>query len=1105
MKLIHQDVFREIKKSTGRFVSLFLIVALGVAFYAGIRSCNPDMLISADTFYDNSHMHDIRVMSTLGLTDDDVKALENVDGVESAYGTYSADFISQTGDAQSVIKLMALTEGVDEIVLEDGRMPENKNECLIDNYYIQFHGYEIGDELEVFTDDDSDITDTINTTKFTIVGSFVSSQYLSHKRGTTSVGSGKLDGLAVVLPEVFNIDYYTEIDILARDAEGLLCYSDEYEDLIENVEDNIDEISDERSKARYDEIKSETQDKVDDAQKTLDENKQKLADAKEEYNENAMKLDDGKKELEESKAQLESSKKELEESKSKLASSKTELENNKSKLEASKTELESKKAELTASENQIEESKNSVANAVSEFETKKTELKNKKEQTYAELDAAQQQIDGLQIPDEAKAQMQAELDEKKKQAEIEFVAAQAQVDASQNEIESYEQQIISAEEQLAAGKQQIAEAESQIASGEAQIAEYEKQIAAGEAQIADAEKQIADGEEQIKNAEAEIKDGEAQLSDAKKEIEDAQTEVDDAQKEIDDAQAEVDKIEMPEWYVLNRDYLSEYSSYQSDAERVGNIGKVFPIIFFIVAAMVCLTTMTRMVDEERTQIGTYKALGYSKGTIMSKFIVYALIATVTGSVAGALVGSKILPMVIINVYKLMYPSLIYIVYPYNLEHCLVASLAALVCIIGATLLASVKTLLEEPANLMRPVAPKQGKKLLLERITPVWKKIPFTWKNALRNFVRYKKRLFMTLFGIVGSTALLLVGFGLKDAVNTILFAQYGEIYKYNEVISLDGSASDDELTKLEDALTADEDFDFYERIYQSTFSAESESAKGNLDVYLLVPEDVADIDGIIDLHNRTSGEHLTLDNETVIVSEKMAKVLSLSVGDTFEISENHENAKTLTVGGIAEHYVYNYIYMTPELYEELYGEFPEYNEIVIVNKDGVSVNETDFGNKYMKYDAVGGVMSVETFKDNFADMLTSMDSITLVLIICAGALTFVVLFNLNNINIRERSRELATLKVLGFYDIELSQYIYRENVLITIIGVALGVLGGYFLNEFVVSTVEVDIVMFGREIYGSSYLKSILIAIGFTVIVNIIVHFKLKKIDMATSLKSVE
>ena len=1021
MKLIHRDVFREIRKSTGRFVSLFLIVALGVAFYAGIRSCNPDMLISADNFYDASKMEDLRIISTLGLTDDDIDALEEIDGVEKAFGTYTADFISHTSDAQSVIKLMALTEGINEVVVEDGRMPENKNECLIDNYYIQFHGYKIGDELEVFADDGSDISDTLNTTKFKIVGSFVSSQYLSHKRGTTSVGSGKLDGLAVVLPEVFNPDYYTEIDIIAKGAKELLCYSDEYENLIDELEDKIEDISDERCQARYDEIKGEAQEKIDEAQRTLDENRGKLADAQEEYDENEQKLADAKTGLENSKADLENSKQE------------------------------------------IEEYKVRVSEAVNELSTKRTEFETTKAQTEAELEAAQKQIDALEIPDEMKAAMQGELDAKKAQAEAGFTEAYAQIEAAQAEIDGYN------------------------------------------AQIADGEAQIFEGEAQIKNAETEISDGEAKLSDAKKEIDEAQVEVDDAQKKIDDAQAEADKIEMPEWYVLNRNYLSEYSSYQSDAERIGNIGKVFPIIFFIVAAMVCLTTMTRMVDEERTQIGTYKALGYSKGTIISKFIVYALIATVAGSIAGALIGSKILPMVIINVYKLMYPSLMYIVYPYNLEHCLTASIAALVCILGATLLASVKTLLEEPASLMRPVSPKQGKKLLIERITALWRRIPFTWKNALRNFVRYKKRLFMTLFGIVGSTALLLVGFGLKDAVNTILYAQYGEIYKYNEVISLDTSASDDELKDLETALDNDENFAFYERIYQSTFSAESAANKGNLDVYLLVPENVSDIGNIIDLHNRVTKEHLPMDNDSVIISEKMAKVLSLNVGDTFEISVNHENAKTLTVGGIAEHYVYNYIYMTPDLYENLFGETPEYNELVIVNNDGVSVDETEFGNKYMKYEAVGGVMSVESLKESFADMLKSMDSITLVLIICAGALTFVVLFNLNNINIRERSRELATLKVLGFYDIELSQYIYRENVLITIIGVALGVLGGYFLNEFVVSTVEVDIVMFGREIYGASYLKSILIAVGFTVIVNIIVHFKLKKIDMASSLKSVE
>ena len=564
-------------------------------------------------------------------------------------------------------------------------------------------------------------------------------------------------------------------------------------------------------------------------------------------------------------------------------------------------------------------------------------------------------------------------------------------------------------------------------------------------------------------------------------------------------------IERSEWYVLNRNYLTEYSSYRSDSDRIGNIGKVFPVIFFIVAALVCLTTMTRMVDEERTQIGTLKALGYSKGTIMRKYLLYALLATALGSVGGALVGSKVLPYVILHVYKLMYPNLEVLVYPYDLEHCLVAGGAALVCILAATLFACTKSLMEVPASLMRPVSPKQARKLLIERIPSLWKKIKFTWKNALRNFVRYKKRLFMTLFGICGSTALLLVGFGLKDAINTILFAQYGEICLYDEVISIDQDATERNKEELEEALQKDSRFDSYLYIYQTVVDAESASSDEVLSVYVFVPKDVNRLDENLILMDRVSKEKYYLNDDEVFITEKMSNILNVKEGDTLTISVNQKNQKTVRIGKIVENYIYHYIYMTPTLYQKLYEEEPDYNAITIVNREGVTIDADDMGKEYMAYSATGGVACVSTMKDKFADMLGSLDSITLVLIICAGALTFVVLYNLNNINISERRRELATLKVLGFYDIELSQYIYRENILITIIGIALGVLGGYFLNRFVVTTVEVDIVMFGRQIFAMSYLKSILIAIAFTVIVNIIVHFKLKKIDMATSLKSVE
>ena len=1027
-------------------MSLFLIVFLGVAFYAGIRSCNPDMLVSADTFYDQTNLADIRVMSALGITKEDVKAIAKVDGVEKAVGTYSYDFLCKLEDTQYVVRVMAQTDGINDIVLKSGRMPDKKNECLIDDYYLNMRGYKLGGEIEIFSGDNTEIGDIVSENKYVITGSFVSSAYLSMSMGTSSIGSGRVEGLMIVKPEVFLLDIYTEADILVDGAKDQMCYSDAYTDQVDAVIDNIKDISDNREKIRYQAV-------IDDARSQLD-------DAKKEYEDGKKTLDDAKKEYEDGKQTLE---------------------NTKQTIASGRAELENARAQISSGEAALEDAKKQYDEAKQQFQIEKAVAEAEINIRLSEIEYVKRFIEEHSPLDPERIEEIREYIYSVTGEWIDLVDFQAFFDGMMNE----------ANAKIAEGQRQLDEAWAQIGAKEAELNQAKAQIWQGEADLASAETQVEEGEKKLKDAEKEIADGEKKLK--------------EAEEELDKAEKEISKIERSEWYVLNRNYLTEYSSYRSDSDRIGNIGKVFPVIFFIVAALVCLTTMTRMVDEERTQIGTLKALGYSKGTIMRKYLLYALLATALGSVGGALVGSKVLPYVILHVYKLMYPNLEILVYPYDLEHCLVAGGAALVCILAATLFACTKSLMEVPASLMRPVSPKQARKLLIERIPSLWKKIKFTWKNALRNFVRYKKRLFMTLFGICGSTALLLVGFGLKDAINTILFAQYGEICLYDEVISIDQDATERNKEELEEALQKDSRFDSYLYIYQTVVDAESASSDEVLSVYVFVPKDVNRLDENLILMDRVSKEKYYLNDDEVFITEKMSNILNVKEGDTLTISVNQKNQKTVRIGKIVENYIYHYIYMTPTLYQKLYEEEPDYNAITIVNREGVTIDADDMGKEYMAYSATGGVACVSTMKDKFADMLGSLDSITLVLIICAGALTFVVLYNLNNINISERRRELATLKVLGFYDIELSQYIYRENILITIIGIALGVLGGYFLNRFVVTTVEVDIVMFGRQIFAMSYLKSILIAIAFTVIVNIIVHFKLKKIDMATSLKSVE
>ncbi len=1044
LKIIYKDVFREIKKSKGRFISLFLIVVLGVAFYTGIRSSSPDMMISADTFYDESNLADIRVISTLGITKGDIEALSKVDGVEKAYGNYTSDFLCKGEDSQYVVKVIAATEGINEVKLKSGKMPVKKDECIVDDYSLKTNNYHIGDTLELVSGNDTTLEDVISTSKFTICGSFISSEYVSMSMGTSSIGSGSVEGVIIVRPEVFQLEVFTEADVLVQGAKDLMCYSDTYENLIKGVKDNIEKIADERNEIRYNEVIDEANNELEKARKEFDDGKKKLDDGKKEY-------EDGKKKLEDAKIQYE-------DGQNQIAQGQVEINNGWEELNAQKKAFEEKKQEFQIQKAVAEYDLNSK---LSEYEF----IKNYILQYLSKEDIARIR---------------------------QFIYDITGIDL---DFEAYEAMIY----------QYAEEARAQIAEGQAQIDYYQAQLDSAEAELNYQQGQIYAGQRELDAAAEEIKKGEKELADAKKEIDDGEKELKDAEEKLDDAEKEIAKIEKSEWYVLDRNYLTDYTSFGSDAERIGNIGKVFPVIFFIVAALVCLTAMTRMIDEERTQIGTLKALGYGKGTIMMKYVIYALLATVFGSIAGSLLGGKILPYIILHEYKILYPNIETLYFPYSLEHSLVASGASLVCILSATLLACMKSLMEVPASLMRPVAPKQTKKLLLERIPGLWNKIRFNWKNALRNFIRYKKRLVMTLFGICGSTALLLVGFGLKDSVDTILFAQYGRICLYDEVITIDANASEKDKDELQDILDKDRRFASYLYTYQMSLDAESDNSKEILSPYIFVPEDLHAFEDNVRLQNRITEEKLTLKDGEVIISEKMASVLGVKEGDILHISSNQKDKKDVTIGGIAENYVYHYVYMTPKMYESLYGKKPDYNSITIVNNEGVTIDADEFGNEFLKYDAVGGVQSISVLVDKFSDLLDSMDVITLVLIVCAGALTFVVLYNLNNINISERRRELATLKVLGFYDIELSQYIYRENILITIIGIALGLVGGVLLNNYVINTVEVDLVMFGRQIFFPSFIKSVLIAVGFTVIVNIIVHFKLKKIDMATSLKSVE
>ncbi|MFT3984891.1 MAG: FtsX-like permease family protein, partial [Lachnospiraceae bacterium] len=704
---------------------------------------------------------------------------------------------------------------------------------------------------------------------------------------------------------------------------------------------------------------------------------------------------------------------------------------------------------------------------------------------------------------------------------IEIAAGEEQLAAAGTEI-------LGKEKELAEGWDKIHEAEYEILDGEAKLAdakkewtdgyqeyedgllEYEdgrQELEDGKIKMADGRKELADKEQELLDGEKELEEGKLAYADGEEEYLDAKAEADaelaDANEEIADAREKVKDLKVPEWYVLDRNYIQTYVEYGQDSDRIGAIGEVFPVIFFLVAALVALTTMTRMVEEERTQIGTLKALGYSNGNIAAKYLLYALSASLSGSIAGLVIGQKLLPYVIINAYAILYNNLTTVLTPLNMEYSVSATLVAISCTTLATLFACYKELAATPAVLMRPSAPKAGKRVFLERIPFIWKKLNFTQKSTIRNLIRYKKRFFMTIFGIGGCMGLLLVGFGVKDSISSIGEYQFGQIRTYDADITIEEKATEEEKASLIDKLASDKRIVDYLYGKQSAIDIKAnDTVKSG---YLIVPSDNEKVKDYICFRNRLTKEAYTLNDNGVIISEKLAKLLDVGAGDKILLQEDDTAGVEVVIEEVTENYFLHYVYMSSGLYEEVYGEKPVYSEIFLNTVQNDKEFEGGLGTEYLEMNAVAGMTFYSEMADRIDNMLTSMNTVIYVLVVSAGLLAFVVLYNLNNININERKRELATLKVLGFYDREVDSYVNRENIILTLIGAVFGIFIGFFLHRFVILTAEIDLMMFGREIKPVSYLYSILLTFAFSFIVNAVMSFRLKKIDMVESLKSVE
>ena len=1356
MKALRKEFWMEIRKSKSRFISILLIVALGVAFFSGIQASSPDMRYSGDAYYDESSLMDIKVVGTMGLTSDDVSSIESIDGIESAEGAWSTDVMCGEGQKQKVLHIESINDTVNKLDVQEGRLPEKSGEIFLDSTFASSNEYKVGDKVALREEGDSPV---LVTTEYTVVGTGRSPLYISFNRGNTTLGTGEVNGFGYVLPEDFDQEIYTQIYVTVHGAKGLTSYTDGYENLIAKIKDRVENIADDRCQIRLAAVKADAQEEINDAQKKLDDGKkeadEKLADAKEELDKGEKDLEDGRNEYEDGKSQLEDAKteladgkKQLEDAKTELADGKNQLEDAKAQLADGKSQLESARSQLSSSKSQLDtarsqlddgwsqvnaakaqladgqaqldsaqkqvtsglaeleenqktldENKAKLADGKAQLEageqqleaakqtltTKQSELDQSKaeiiagqqqiESTRTQLNAQKQQItdglsqvsageaqlqDGISALESAKAQLtelqsqleivrasynaalenpdasqeeidilaaqvsaleeqeaavtqqiqasEAQIESQRQQlaanrSELEsglatvedglsqlsqkeselnagleqITAGQAQIDAgwiqiqeqentlaaSKAEIEAGEQELEKGQKQLKAAKKklnkaqkeidsnaetlaagqaeldanvaklndseaqyasgleqyhsgarQIAENEAKLTSGEQEIAENEAKLADGEKEIADNEKKLADGEKEITDNEKKLQDaakdlkkGEKDLADGKKEYEDAQKDAEDEiaenQQKLDDAKKELEDLEKPEWMVTDREDLPEYTDYGDNADRLRNIGQVFPVIFFLVAALISLTTMTRMVEEQRTQIGTLKALGYKKSAIAAKYICYAFFATLLGSVLGMLIGEKIIPYIIITAYGIMYHNVANTIsIDYQPGFALIASAASVVCTVGATLFASGKELQETPASLMRPPAPKEGKRVLLERLTFIWKHLSFSWKSTIRNLFRYKKRLIMTVFGIAGSMGLMLVGFGIQDSISDIAAIQYRELQHYDGMVIEDSDATEEEHEELFEYMKENEQIAHCNRVQMTKISAPKGSS--SVSIYLFVPESLSEFAKDVTLKNRITGETYELTDEGAAISEKTASLLGLKVGDMIPLKKGDKEYK-VRVAVITENYMSHYLYMTPRVYEQTFGEKPEYENIVFTMQEDCKDDLEMAGSRILANPGALSISYTSSLASQVDRMLSTLDAVILVLIVSAGMLAFVVLYNLNNINITERQRELATLKVLGFYDGEVSQYVLRENVILTVLGIMFGAVFGILIHRYVITTVEVDAVMFGRNIKPLSFLYSGILTSIFSIVVNGVMHFKLKTIDMVESLKSVE
>lgn len=982
--MMKRTTLREIKQSFGRWFAIFAIVALGVGFFVGLKITKSAMLATEYKYLKEQNMFDVRLLSTLGFTTEDVEEIQKAEGVATAQGGYEVDILCDSGgESEYVLKAHSITEGINTPVLQSGHMPEKENECVVDSSLIGTENMsgtsiQIGDSIFVSDNNSEDTLDLLKVREFIVTGVVESPYYMNFERGTTSIGNGRVAGYFYLPEEAFDSEYFTQILVKGEIDEK--CYSDAYNDAADELKDTLDLCTSERVNLRYQEIKEEAQQEIDDARAELEEEEQKAQ----------KELADAKKELDEGKAQLE---------------------DGETQLQDGEEQIEKARKQLSAQKSQLAETEKSLQEALA-------------------------------------------------QCPYEFLPEYAQIQEGLAQVE--------------AGKAQIAAAESTLDKNEQELQEKKKELD-------EANQEYEDGLQEYQEAEEEF-----------------QEKIAEAREKLEDAQEEIDSLEEPDYYVLGRNTNIGYACFESDSEIVNGIANVFPIFFFLVAALVCMTTMNRMVEEQRTQIGVLKALGYGSGKIMSKYLFYSGSAAALGGIIGFFVGSSLFPAVIWEAYGMMY-TMPGVVLVFSWKYAVVSILVALVCSMGTTFITCKYELWENPASLIRPKPAKNGKRILLEYISFIWKPMKFLHKVSIRNIFRYKQRFLMMVVGISGCTALLVTGFGVRDSIINIASEQYEKIQIYDATITLEDDVKEEQARKL---LEQGE-----EEIAQAVLAVETTvdmQVGSKVKSVSMVSIDAAqDLENFLSLHTSKGAEISYPKKGEAVITDKLSKRYALAIGDKITLTSEDMEPMEVTISGVCENFIYNYVYISGETYEEAQGEAANINAIYANMKEGLDTHKAAAAISDLDY--VTSVNVNIDAKERFANMMFSLNYVIILVVVSAGLLAFIVLYNLTNINVTERIREIATIKVLGFYPGETASYVFRENIILTAVGALVGLLLGKYLHAFVMANIDIDMVSFHVQILPFSYLVSFLLTFLFAGIVNFAMYFKLENINMAEALKSVE